>query len=207
MKKASKILIVVSLLVLLSIEFSIAQEKAKETPPTKIVLLPQEGKTGSRSKESPVPIVIKKESQPTTVILIRHAEKLDNGSQDPPLSDEGIERAQRLALLLSNLKIDHIFSTPFKRTSQTVEELARMNGLEIENYEPKDLRQLPFDFYDKYAGKTIVMSGHSNTTPFVVNSLIGERKFPPQLNEDDYNDIFIITGTELGKGNLIHINY
>lgn len=61
----------------------------------------------------------------TTFILVRHAEKdMTQSTPDPDLSAEGHARARRLALLFEKTEIAAVYSTPFKRTRQTVEPLA-----------------------------------------------------------------------------------
>ena len=47
----------------------------------------------------------------TTFILTRHAEKGDDGTKDPDLTQAGNERAQSLVRLLKNTKVDAIYST------------------------------------------------------------------------------------------------
>ena len=48
---------------------------------------------------------------PTMIYLVRHAEKAKDETSDPPLTQEGIDRAQRLAEILSDKEIDFIFSS------------------------------------------------------------------------------------------------
>lgn len=67
----------------------------------------------------------------TTFILLRHAEKISDGSSDPDLKQEGIDRAFRLATLLKNANVAAIYSTDFKRTRNTVAMLAKDKGLEV----------------------------------------------------------------------------
>jgi broad specificity phosphatase PhoE len=55
-----------------------------------------------------------------TVILVRHAEKVDN-SNDPALSGEGEARATALAVALSAADLTHIFVTPLQRTRLTAD--------------------------------------------------------------------------------------
>lgn len=59
-------------------------------------------------------------SQETTVVfLVRHAERGDDGamtgSEDPRLSQAGVQRAQELALLLRDAGITHLHSTDYSK--------------------------------------------------------------------------------------------
>ena len=40
-------------------------------------------------------------------------------------------------------------------------------------------------------GKTVLIVGHSNTTPAFVNKILGTEKFT-SLEDDDYNSLFIV---------------
>ena len=47
-------------------------------------------------------------------------------------------------------------------------------------------------FIAKNKGKNIVIVGHSNTTPELVNRLLGEKKYE-EIPDTDNNDLFIVT--------------
>ncbi len=135
-----------------------------------------------------------------TVILIRHAEK-DTSLQvkammtsNPPLSKEGEARAVRLVDALKSYNTDMIYATDFLRTKQTVTPLALQLQKDIEVYDANKMDA----FAEKLVaqkGKTIVVAGHSNTTPALVNLLIKEKKYP-SLNDNVYNKIFVVTLTD-----------
>src|SRR5687768_13117446 len=67
----------------------------------------------------------------TTVILVRHAEKIDDKAlTDPELTEAGRTRAHELARMLAPAGIKAIYATPFHRTRQTAAPLAKALGLE-----------------------------------------------------------------------------
>jgi broad specificity phosphatase PhoE len=76
-----------------------------------------------------------------TLWLVRHAHRLDFIQPewfdtavyryDPPLSDEGLDRSISLAEEFSQVRIDRIYTSPFLRTIQTVDPLARLLQLPI----------------------------------------------------------------------------
>ncbi len=141
----------------------------------------------------------------TTFILVRHAEKSKDDPRDPSLSEEGIKRAESLNAMLKQADIAALYSSPYKRTRSTVQPIADAKGLEVNTYDPRSAAFLE-DIMTKFKGKTIVISGHSNTTPNVVNALIGEDRFK-QLSEDDYSKIYIVSVTEIGKGTVTLLSY
>lgn len=141
----------------------------------------------------------------TTFILVRHAEKSKDDPRDPSLSEAGIKRAESLNAMLKQADIAALYSSPYKRTRSTVQPIADAKGLEVNTYDPRSAAFLE-DIMTKFKGKTIVISGHSNTTPNVVNALIGEDRFK-QLSEDDYSKIYIVSVTEIGKGTVTLLSY
>jgi 2,3-bisphosphoglycerate-dependent phosphoglycerate mutase len=140
----------------------------------------------------------------TTFILVRHAEKASDGSKDPPLTATGEQRAKALAKLLSGTPIDAVFSSNYKRTRETARPLANMNKQEIQLYEPHQEKPLLEDLKKKYAGKTILMVGHSNTIPGVVNMLIGEEKLQ-ELQDSEYDKVFVVSQHPDAKPHLLRL--
>lgn len=141
----------------------------------------------------------------TTVILVRHAEKAFDEGGDPELTEEGKQRSDELARVLSEVEVDKIFSTDFKRTKQTVMPLAKANDKEIELYNPFELDEI-VSLIEKYKGKTLVFSGHSNTTPVILNKLVGEDRYR-QLNDADYDNLYIVSYIKPGKAKVISLEF
>lgn len=149
-------------------------------------------------------------AQSSTYILLRHAEKDTSAAgstmmkADPPLTQQGRERAEKLLTVLAAYTPDAIYATNFDRTRSTVMPLAKKFNKEIQLYDPKEL----VGFSEKLLqekGKTIVVAGHSNTTPQLVNLLIKEKKYA-NLDERVYNQLWIVTVTE-GKGEAKVVEY
>lgn len=73
----------------------------------------------------------------TRIFLIRHgatvltAEDRFAGSVDVPLSDEGREQAQRLALRLSSEPVAAVYASPLDRAAETARILARPHDREV----------------------------------------------------------------------------
>lgn len=127
----------------------------------------------------------------TTIILVRHAEKDTIGGKDPQLSVTGRARAEKIPTLFKDAKPDLFYSTPYIRTRQTLMPWAKMAGQEIKAYDPSDL-QLFANELKSLQGKTVVVAGHSNTTPVLVNLLLGANKYQV-MNDSDYSKLWIVT--------------
>lgn len=132
------------------------------------------------------------QAQQQTFILVRHAEKVADGSKDPALTELGEKRARMLAELLQNEKIDSVLSTDYKRTRATVQALAEQQNKTVGLYAPMQQGQMLEGL--KATGKegTFVIAGHSNTVPHLVNYLLQEERLS-DLEDDEYEKIFIVS--------------
>lgn len=146
------------------------------------------------------------ESLLTTFILVRHAEKAKDGSKNPNLIEKGKQRADRLQKMLSSIEgIQAIYTTDYNRTRQTVAPLATVLNLEAQIYAPHDMAILD-TIKGKHQGEVILMAGHSNTIPSIVNHLIGEEKYQ-DLDESDYENLFIVTLTLDGVSKVLNLKF
>ena len=153
-----------------------------------IILLLAVVSTGVLAQEKPI----------TTFILIRHAEKdLTQSTNDPDLSADGKSRATKLVKVLKKTDLQAIYSTPFKRTQQTVEPLAKSKTIQVMPYQANKMEEIE-TMITKHAGGTVLLSGHSNTVPQILNYLIGEEKYKV-LDDGDYGNVIIVSITERGK--------
>lgn len=128
-------------------------------------------------------------TDPTLIILVRHAERADDGTtSDPDLSEAGVQRARCLARTLADAGVTSIRSTNYRRTLRTAAPLAEALGLDIETYQPGDLPALAADL--KSSGGTILVVGHSNTTPGLVTALGGDPV--GRIAEDEYDRLYTV---------------
>lgn len=141
----------------------------------------------------------------TRIIIIRHAEKNDDGTKNPSLSAEGKLRAERLNKMLNEFKIDKLYATPYARTTETIQPIATERKLEINKYSASD-KDFSKNTISNERGKTIVIAGHSNTCPALVNTLIKEEKYK-ELDENEYGKLWILTFRNEQPADCILLNY
>ena len=149
------------------------------------------------------------EPGPTTVFLVRHAEKTDG--RDPALSAPGVERARELARITADAGIAAIYSTQFTRTRQTAQAVAERLGLSVievavggDSIETH-ARELADRILEEHAGQRVLVVGHSNTVPEVIQALGVSPE--PRLTEKDYDDLFVVTVYDSARAGLIHLHY
>lgn len=127
----------------------------------------------------------------TTYYLIRHAEKdrSDSTNRNPDLKKEGLARAKKWAEVFKDIDFDAIYSTDYNRTMQTARPTAEQNKLEIIKYDAKNLFDESFE--KSTAGKTVLVVGHSNTTPQFANAILAEKKYE-DIDDSENGALFIV---------------
>lgn len=136
-------------------------------------------------------------AQTTTIWVVRHAEKATTPANDPDLTPEGRARAAALAKQLKWKKIAAVFATPYKRTTQTGEPTLKKAGLnEVKTYNPADLPAFAKQVLQEYAGKNVLVIGHSNTIIPTIQAFGAAKPFDT-LDDEDYDQLFkIIIGAD-----------
>jgi phosphohistidine phosphatase SixA len=142
----------------------------------------------------------KNESAESKYFLVRHAEKQVDGTKDPHLTEEGVERARSFGQLLKLEKIDLVYSTDYFRTMETASNFIdsyeagsqTTTKLIIQNYDPRKIKENIEEFKKETAGKNVLIVGHSNTTPQFANALLGKEKYS-SIDESVYGNLYILS--------------
>lgn len=136
----------------------------------------------------------------TTIYFTRHAEKASG--DDPGLLPAGQARAERLARRFSGQKLAAVYATDFRRTQATAAPTAKANGLTVQSYSAggKAASQTKA-WLKKHRGQTILVVGHSNTVPGLVNALVSGAGYG-EIDEDDYDRLYKVTIDGKGKGSV-----
>jgi broad specificity phosphatase PhoE len=146
----------------------------------------------------------------TTIIFIRHAEKMATEGPDPELSPAGRERVAELTRQMAYADViqgvDAIYSTPYQRTQQTVQPLADELDLPINIYDASDTEEVLETILKRHKGKVILVVGHSNTIPQLIWNLGASKRVPP-IAEDEYDNVYIIAIPWFGKTKTIRVRY
>ncbi|MBU3012417.1 histidine phosphatase family protein [Polaribacter vadi] len=142
----------------------------------------------------------------TTYYLIRHSEKdrTNMMNANPHLNFEGEKRAQKWSNYFADIKLDAVYSTKYFRTVETATPTAKTKELDIKYYDPSFL----FDsiFQVETNGKTVLVVGHSNTTPSFANKILGEEVYQ-NMDDNDNGSLYKVTvkGNEKTK-EIIKVN-
>jgi broad specificity phosphatase PhoE len=120
--------------------------------------------------------------------VMRHLQKTEG--PDPALSEEGRANAGRLVELLRRDPPGAIYVSTTRRARETAAPLAARLGITPHEYDPADTAAL----VERVRGEsgTVLIVGHSNTVPDIVERLGGER--PAALGETDFGDVWHVWG-------------
>lgn len=132
-------------------------------------------------------IVVLTACSTTTVYIVRHAEKL-NETDTTDLTPAGYARSAALAETLANRGIDSIFSTPFYRTRQTAQALAKQIGVPVTDY-PAKLIDAIVNRVNAIRHKTVLVVGHSNTILDIARGL-GAKPAMTKIESGDFDNLF-----------------
>ena len=145
-------------------------------------------------------------SEGTTVILIRHAERLttpDDDDDNPHLSPAGKARAKLLVRVLSRANLAAIYTSEKIRTKETAQPLAAALGLSPkEKTEAPDIKE---DILLNHEGKTVLVVGHSDTVPGVIR-LLGNTS-EPEIDPAEFDNMFVATVLGVGKVRVTRLKY
>ena len=122
--------------------------------------------------------------------VMRHLQKATG--EDPGLTEEGRRNAARLADLLADDPPSAIYVSSTRRARETAAVLASRLGLTPKSYDPRDIPALIAAVTAETG--TVLIVGHSNTVPEIVERLGGTR--PADLAETDFGDVWRIYGPD-----------
>ena len=144
----------------------------------------------------------------TTVILVRHAEKAAEPANDPPLTKAGEMRARDLWSAIKDAGVSAVITTQYARTKATAQPTAAALHLTPEVVAASAATTHPQDVATavrKHVGQTVLVVGHSNTIPAIVEALGAAR--PAAICDPEYDNLFVVTIAPDGKVGLVRAKF
>ena len=130
----------------------------------------------------------------TTVIIVRHAEKMVNAGSDPDLSPTGVARANALAAVAQHAGVEAVYVTQFKRTKETAAPLhVPMIVVPVNLNAPDDYPRRLARAIGSH--KVVLVVSHSNVIPALIDEL-AHVKVPP-LADAEYDRLYVVTGSRV----------
>src|SRR5690606_4551980 len=139
-------------------------------------------------------------------VVVRHAEKVDDGSRDPSLTDAGNARADALARMLRSRDVVAVYATDFRRTRNTAQPTAAIHDLSIISYDAQAPAEAVATRQRRaHASGTVLVVGHSNTVPGIVSALCGCEVAP--IDESEYGNLFEVRIRDGAAPAMTHRRY
>jgi broad specificity phosphatase PhoE len=129
----------------------------------------------------------------TTLLIARHAER-DGGSD--ALSAAGAARAQELVHVGEKSGIVAIYRSDTIRARDTAAPLAAALGLTPVVYPANDTAALVNDIFAGHRGEKVLVVGHSNTVPDIIEAAGGPAS--PDIDDDEFDNLFVLTACRCG---------
>jgi 2,3-bisphosphoglycerate-dependent phosphoglycerate mutase len=158
------------------------------------------------NENTTIPIVGLSDDKTIIFIFVRHAEKNTEPKDNPALTPEGKARAEYLAQLLKEIEVYRVAATNTTRALQTAQPLIDLTHCATDTYSKSAAEAFLLSTIQGYKGKIVLVVGHGNTVPDMLNLLSGEKKYE-DINEDEYDNIYIASVIEKGNAKIVHYKY
>lgn len=133
------------------------------------------------------------QTEPATVILVRHAEKEAEPKDDPPLSIAGRERTFALLQLVRDAGVDVVYHTNRLRnfeTARILRDSLKAPLVEVKISNAEEFAREVVQRLRQHGGVSVVV-GHSNTYGPIIEALGGPAI--EEIADPRYDDVFILT--------------
>ncbi len=145
----------------------------------------------------------------TLVLLVRHAEKA-GPTGDVALAAAGEDRARALLAVARDAGISGVITTQFQRTRQTGAAVAQAFGItpDVVTFTTdvnEHARQIAALVREHYVGRSVLIVGHSNTVPAIVDALDGPAL--SRLCESQFDRLFVLVLGEGSPTRLVQSRY
>ena len=144
----------------------------------------------------------------TTVLVMRHAEKAQTPPEDPPLSPAGEafarELAQHFGRAPQGQAIDAIIVSEFRRTQETVRPLANQLGVPVIVVPASEPERAAERALKENRGGRVLIVGHSDTVPQIVNVLSGQNVGP--MRETEYGIVYFVAVPRFSRGAVMRFD-
>lgn len=146
----------------------------------------------------------------TTIIFVRHTDRVETPANDPPLSALGRERAELLAETLISVDVvaslDAIYATEYRRTQETAAPLSARLDLPVTVADSKDVEGLIARILKAHKGEiTLVVTVADRIAPLIAE--LGGSKNVPVIEPDEYGNLYIVTIPWFGKVKTLRLRY
>jgi broad specificity phosphatase PhoE len=138
---------------------------------------------------------------PTTLVVVRHA---DRDGQLDALTAAGTARAQELAHVGVKAGLAAIYRSGTNRARDTAAPLAAATGLAPVVYAANDVDALVASIFADHRGDRVLVVGHSNTVPDIIEAAAGPAL--PDIDDGEFDNLFVLTVCRCGRTRVTLLN-
>jgi broad specificity phosphatase PhoE len=139
------------------------------------------------------------------VFLIRHAEQVHD-VEDPPLTDDGLNRAKAWATIFRDAGIDVIYTSKKVRTKETGAPIADELNLPLKAMPRSDINGLVDQVRKEHSDDVVLIVSHSKIVPRLVEAFVPLAEVPA-IERDDYDNLFIIVPKGENDAMVLRLRY
>jgi len=140
-----------------------------------------------------------------SIFLIRHAEQVHD-VEDPPLTENGFDRAKTWATVFRDAGIKIIYTSKKMRTKQTGETIAQELNIPLRQVSRRDINGLVERVRKEHADDLVLIVTHSKTLPKLLKAFAPSGEYPV-IKPDDYDNLYIIVPKGKAEPTVIRLRY
>ena len=148
----------------------------------------------------------------TTIIFVRHTDTVLSlpQSSDPPLSEQGMLRAELLADVLESIDVvagvNAIYASESRRSRQSAEPLASRLELAVWSADSYDVEPFMSQVLSEHKGEIVLVVTDGDAISPLIVELHGSKNVP-EILPDEYGNLYIVTIPWFGKVKTLRLQY
>jgi phosphohistidine phosphatase SixA len=154
-----------------------------------------------------VAFVIYRSATTTVVVLVRPVEKEAGTIDDPPLSPDGEQRAERLAEMLGEKtgvgRIDAIYVSDARHAQQVITPLADRLGKRPVVIPSGDVGAMASRLTRGHDRESVLFVGNGNNVPQLVQELSGIEVGP--VTEKEHDTLYVVSIPTFGRASVLRL--
>jgi phosphohistidine phosphatase SixA len=154
-----------------------------------------------------VAFVIYRSATTTVVVLVRPVEKEAGTIDDPPLSPEGEQRAERLAQMLGETggagRLDAIYVSDARRAQQVIAPLAERLGKRPVVIPGGDVGTIASRLTRGHDSETVLFVGTPTNVPEIVHELSGVEV--GHGTEKEHDTLYVVSIPTFGRASVLRL--
>lgn len=154
-----------------------------------------------------IAIIVVRTATTTTVVLVGPVEKDVGTIDDPPLSSDGEQRAQRLARMFGGSPgaLSAVYVGQARVAQQTAAPLAERLHLHPIAVPVNDAKATVSRVLHEHDGGTVLLIGTSASVPQLLRALSGHDIVATK--DDEYDSVFIVSIPTFGDSSVLRLRY